>query len=284
MWGLYVQSSMSFSMARKSFSNDLYIFSTFDNSEHETYFLGSPHLDSIAESDSDQAYYRAKALIRLLNGCLLLRGDLTFTYDEDICFFRPNSVIKAYSNRKNDLSIVEYEELVNPFGSNVEVKEQAEQSYLRDCLILAKENPLIRQTIVFLVLSKLDALYFLTNTFKIYEIILSDLGINKNKATYKRELQNNFPEGIRKYIDFFLLGNFKEYVNSEKGAGILSRHVSTNQPYDKAPLDLEEIDSNIRNFINHWLRIKMQERFGYYYTVEYKPSREEYMKDEDYDF
>lgn len=276
MWGLHIQSSMGFSMARQSFSNDLYIFSTVDYSESETYFLGSPHLDSIAESDSDQAFYRAKALIRLLNGCLLLSGDLTFSYDENICFISSNRAVTSYSIRKNGLNIVEYEELVNPFDSDIEIKEIAEECYFRDCIILAKENPLIRQAIVFLVLSKMDVLYFLTNTYKIFEIIFSDLNIPQNKKTYKNKLRENFPEGIRTYLDFFMMGDFKHYVNSEKGAGILSRHGSTNDPYHKDPINLKDIDFNIRNLINHWLRIKMKERFGYYYTVEYR-------KDEDYD-
>lgn len=276
MWGLEIHSSMSFAMSRKSFSDDLFFFSTINNSEQETFYLGSPHMNIISKDNPEKAYYRAKALVRLLNGCLLLTDDLTFGFDDQICFINSNEVIQTFSYRKNDLQIAEYEELVNPFNTELVVKERAEQGYIRDCLILAKEDKLVRNTLLSLVLSKLDVLYFLINTYKIYENIMFDLGIPKKEKIYKREFQGNIPEGLRTYIDYFLLGDFTHYVNSEQGAGILSRHGDSDIQYNKAALDLGEIDWKIRNLINHWLREKMKVRFKYYYNNEYTPKNENF--------
>ena len=165
----------------------MYIFSSIDNSEHETFFFGSPHLEMLTQEDDELAYYRAKALLRFLNGCLLLIGDLIFSYGNEIHMFNEKMEFTHTSSyRKNDLSIKEYEELRSPFQNNISVKSSAEKSYLRDCIILAREDEIVYQTILFLSLSRLDVLYQLNNTYKIFENIIYDLGFPKHEETYKR--------------------------------------------------------------------------------------------------
>lgn len=286
MWCLSVSSSLAFSMSRTSFSDDFYIFSTFNYSEEESFYFGSPHLNEIPKEDSELAYYRAKALINLVNGCLLLDANLILGFENEILWIE-NDIIRGGFRMNYQSDIREYEELVNPFVTDLSVREHSRPSYMRECLLLVKEEPIVRQSILCLLLSKQDALYFLTNVYKIYENIFMDLGIPKNAGSYKANHQNLFPagSGLREHLDYFLLGNFAQYVNSVEGSGILSRHGHSNTPYrDREPLDLKEIDVKIRNLINCWLQKKIEERFNISYNFRFENRRSEFTLDEDYNF
>src|SRR5690606_28565823 len=136
------------------------------------------------KEDSELAYYRAKALINLVNGCLLLNDNLILGFENEILWIE-NDVILGGFRRNYQSDIAEYEELVNPFVTDLSVRKHSRPSYMRECLLLVKEEPIVRQSILCLLLSKQDALYFLTNVYKIYENIFMDLGIPKNAGSYK---------------------------------------------------------------------------------------------------
>lgn len=281
MWGLQLYSSMGMGFSTKSFSDDLYVFRISDYSEHETFYLGSPHLDDIPLEQSDLAYYRSKAFMRILNGCLLLSNNSIFDFGDEIRIFEENGDSRRVHFRKSDFTIMEYEELINPFTDKEIIDTRAGKSPLRDCLILAKEDPIVRQSIICLSLANLDALYFLTNIYKIYENVFLDINIPKNSQS--REFRNFCDENpeFAPYLKFFV-EKFAHYANSEKGSGILSRHGNGRSEYEGDPLDFGDIDFNARQLMNYWLRLKMADRFGYYFKLEYKKPVQIALRAEDF--
>ena len=170
-------------------------------------------------------------------------------------------------------SLIEYREFVNPF-ENLQIEDLKSKSYLVDCLIMVKNDEKVRRVIGLLYLYHRDNLYLLVNAYKIYEIILADLGIQRNEKEYKK-IRNDLTHDLSPYLDYFILGDFTHYANtiaSSDGtevSGIFSRHGESQSVYNKNPLDLRELDLNLRNLINKWISIKVEGYNGNVHKEEY---------------
>ncbi|MBP3950354.1 hypothetical protein [Bacillus suaedae] len=284
MWYLPIQSNMLNSLAINNFSDDISIVGDYDvTGEVELYYLTSPHLKEYDLENHELAYYRAKALIRLLNSIILLTNNYAIDYNSRI-LFEDKHGIRPVPPRKNDFTIVEYNQLFSPFSNLMfEQSSTLSTNYIGDFISLAKEEDIVLETLMFFSLSTLDVLYFFINVYKIYENITYNLEIPKNKNAYNK-IRDNLDPDLRKYLDFFLLGSFSQFANSKEGTGIFSRHGESHVPYDKEALDFNEIDYNIRNLIIAWLNDKLRAKKGRYYKITYNKRPVEAMRDSDYEF
>ncbi len=299
MWLLEVFSSgisKSLSMnASKHFSVQV----ESDFSEHEHFYFSSPYLDTIDVGDSNLAFFRAKAMIRILNGILELNGQPVVAFNSDRILFSLNGEKKS-SHRTDFNSQLEYEALQNPFeiGTlqpvifNFTPKVNDTKVDVVDLFDLAYKEDLVRESLILFSLSKIEPLYSLMNTAKIVETIEFDLGIpskggeRKNKIN---ELKGVGNEGLSE--DFWIAhnffnkkapGSFFHFINTRDGSGIFARHGATSQKYDsKLPIiSFEEIEYNIRILIYEWANYKLIKFKGYRYPPIKRVSKIEDLKDE----
>lgn len=86
MWAIPIGSSFTGSLASKM-SEHFEVFKEYTMSESELFYLSSLHLDNISTEEPLRASYRAKALLRILNGILLLTDNYVLAFDvENISF------------------------------------------------------------------------------------------------------------------------------------------------------------------------------------------------------
>lgn len=261
-------------LAKQQFSNDIQIITLLDNSEHETYYLKSPHFSDLPEEEYEKAYYKALSFVRLLNGCLLLKGDNLLKVDNYLSDFDESYSVLRKGKELYGKSLIEYKEFVNPF-ENIQIEDLERKIYLTDCLNLVKNDNKIRRVIGLLYLFHRDNLYLLVNAYKIYEIILADLGIQRKEKEYKK-IRNALSRDLLPYLDYFILGDFTHYANTiastdgKEVSGIFSRHGDSESVYNKNPIDLGELDLKLRNLINKWLSIKIEDYNGNVHTAEYR--------------
>lgn len=277
MWHLgLTNNNKTYSLARQRFSSDIDIMYLTDNSEHETYYLISPHYSDLPEEDYEKAYYKALSFVRLINGCLLLTGDYLLQADNYLTNFDDSYTALRRGKEVYGRSLIEYEQIVNPF-ENIQIEDLESNSYLANCLTMVKHNQKVRRVIGLLYLYHRDNLYLLVNAYKIYEIILADLSIQRNAKEYKK-IRTTLSKEILPYLDYFILGDFTHYANTTASSdgtevtGIFSRHGESEKVYNKNPIDLKELDFNLRNLINSWLSIKIENQIGKVLKVEYQRS------------
>lgn len=277
MWHLgLTNNNKTYSLARQRFSSDIDIMYLTDNSEHETYYLISPHFSDLPEEDYEKAYYKALSFVRLINGCLLLTGDYLLQADNYLTNFDDSYTALRRGKEVYGRSLIEYEQIVNPF-ENIQIEDLESNSYLANCLTMVKHNQKVRRVIGLLYLYHRDNLYLLVNAYKIYEIILADLSIQRNAKEYKK-IRTTLSKEILPYLDYFILGDFTHYANTTTSSdgtevtGIFSRHGESEKVYNKNPIDLKELDFNLRNLINSWLSIKIENQIGKVLKVEYQRS------------
>lgn len=291
MWHLGLQNNnMVYSLARKQFSDDIKIMYLTDNSEHETYYLISPHFSDLPDEEYEKAYYKALSFVRLINGCLLLEGDSLLVSNNYLTYFEDSYNTMQKGKEVHGRSLLEYNQLVDPY-ENIQIKDIESTSYLANCLILVKNDDKVRRVIGLLYLYHRDNLYLLVNAYKIYEIICADLGIERKEKLYKK-MRDSLPYDLAQYLNYFILGDFTHYANTLENSngkevtGIFSRHGQSKEVYDKKPLDTNELDLNLRNLINVWLRIKIKEQLGVSHKGNKYKTRNivESMRDEDFIF
>jgi len=246
-----------------------------DYSEHETYYLISPHFSDLPDEEYEKAYYKALSFVRLINGCLLLKGDYLLLADNYLCDFSDSYRSMRTGKEVYGRNLIEYGQFVNPF-ENIQIEDMKSNLYLANCLTMVKDDEKVRRVIGLLYLYHRDNLYLLVNAYKIYEIICADLGIPRNEKSYKK-IRNDLPiPDMLPYLNYFILGNFTQYANtitSSDGtevSGLFSRHGQSKDPYDKDPLDLNELDLNLRNLINEWLSIKIKNHIGVVHKEKYE--------------
>lgn len=297
MWHLGLTSNnITFSLSRRAFSNEISVMPLTDNSEHETFYLISPHFSKLSESEYEKAYYKALSFVRLINGCLLLKGDSLLLADNYLTYFNDSYTAMRSENAPPGRSLVEYEQLVNPY-EDLQISDRESKTYLDNCLTMVKNDEKVRRVIGLLYLYHRDNLYLLVNAYKIYEIILVDLGFpvkGKEKWFKKAKMNNDLPQEILPYLDclnYLISGDFTHYANTITNSdgtdvtGILSRHGESDQFYNKTPLNLGELDMNIRNLVNGWLSVKIKDQLGVTYEEKYQSkSIIQPMSDYDYIF
>lgn len=90
-------------------------------------------------------------------------------------------------------------------------------------------------------------------------------------------------------MNYFIFGDFTHYANTIEDssgtevAGIFSRHGQSTKVYNKEPLNLKELDLNLRNLITAWLSVKIKKQLGVSHNEKYQNRNiVEPMKDEDF--
>lgn len=68
LWHLgLLDNDIAYTLARLHFSDDIKVMYLTDNSEHESYYLISPHFCDLPEEEYEKAYYKALSFVRLIN-------------------------------------------------------------------------------------------------------------------------------------------------------------------------------------------------------------------------
>lgn len=268
-------------------SRHIRIYSQFNNSEEEIYYFTSPHLNEIKETDFYRAFYRAKALLRILNGILLLNNRPQIVYDQQsIYFYDANGI-----NRRRTHHLIlqnmelEYEELENPFQETLSYQKdkRGKNDYITDVFDLACKESLVKEVIILFSLAHTDLLYILVNTFKIIENIKYDLKLSEQST-------EDLSEDFQKAYFYFKKGPFGHYSNTRDGSGLFARHGAhgaAGNEYGKKkkkPL-FKDINIYIRILIWEWINYKIEKNKGYRHNpLSKQMSNVEEMRDEDYDF
>jgi len=219
--------------------------------------FNSPHADVLDRNESTRAYARLTSLLRIVNGLRILLDRETISASTTLYYdngFNPKA--ERYSE---DLDIT-LEELENPFDNEVlerlEVRDKSsEPNIYKDYLQLIIDEPIVREVILLLTLSKEQIIYLLVNTYKIFENILADLDIgsklDKNEKNLPEELFNSLKE----------LKRHNQYINSRDASGILSRH-GERYPAPKKNPSREDVQKALNCAINEWLIYKCTKKFG----------------------
>lgn len=302
MWAVYITSSTSKSLSFIR-SEHFNIFSEFTMSETEEFYFTSIHLKNIEEHDYMTAHYRAKALLRILNGLLLLNNQTPIAYDLDRIYFIRNHDHWSVHNIYTPNQTLEYKELQSPFKAEKSSLNKYEnpskinedvKNEIVDFFELAYENDFVKEVLILFSLIKIEPLLLLINTSKIIETIDFDLGFIDQKTkkklltTLSAELGNAFLQAN----NFFENGRFGHYSNKRSGSGIIfSRHGAgkLDAYQDKhgnplPPVSFKEIDTYIRILIYEWMNFKLYRTKNYKYQSLKIVSIVEEMRDEDYEF
>ncbi|TCN04615.1 hypothetical protein EV581_11913 [Bacillus sp. BK006] len=301
MWAIPIESSFTGSLASKM-SEHFEVFKEYTMSESELFYLSSLHLDNISIEEPLRASYRAKALLRILNGILLLTDNYVLAFDvEKISFINHKGewINRHVYGSDRDL---EYKELENPFQAeasklvkykHIPEDHEKKRDYIVDFFDYAYKNELIKEVLILFSLSKIDTLFILINTYKIIETIEHDLEWDvKQKVKKKRvaSLSASLGETFMNAYNYFENGGFGHYSNSNHGSRLFARHGANRNLYEDEegnplpPISFGEIDNNIRTLIYEWINYKLMTEKGYRYPSVKREIREEQMKDEDYNF
>ncbi|MGP0689590.1 hypothetical protein ACW5UC_23885 [Priestia aryabhattai] len=284
MWAISIYSSLTLDLSTK-ISEDFNIFSETNMSEHQHFYFSSYHLDNIPKEEPLRAIYRAKALLQIFNGILLLTDDLILDYHlQGINYLEINerghyewSRPPVYATNRE----LEYEELQNPFQSTLEREEKYKRvakdhknrrHYLVDFFDYACKDEYVKEVLTLFILSKNDILFILINTTKILETIEHDLGI-KNATSSNKKIQmlsNEFQQAYKFFKD--PKSKFSHFSNSEYGSGIFARHGPSDKKryHDKngnllPTISFDDIDMNTRTLIYEWINYKLETNKGYRY-------------------
>lgn len=297
MWAIPIESSFTGSLASKM-SEHFNVLREHTMSESELFYFTSSHLDDISIEEPLKASYRAKALLRILNGILLLTDNYVLAFDvENLVFMNEGERWKDRHIDKSDRDL-EYKELENPFQAEesklvkykrIPEDDKNKRNYIVDFFDYAYKSELVKEALILFSLSKIDTLFILINTYKIIETIEYDLGFIDKTA--KNEKIGLFSEEFVKAYEFFEKGKFGHYSNSEYGSGLFSRHgVSDKKKYEDKkgnplpPVSFNDIDTNVRTLIYEWINYKLMVEKGYRYPPVKRESKTRSLTDEDFNF
>ncbi|USK61321.1 hypothetical protein [Peribacillus asahii] len=233
--------------------------------------ISSPHVNVLSESEGNRAYSRIKTILRLVSAIRILKGDGRLYLNGDLKLYSYND--DRYKNPRYTVDPnIEFEELINPFDSSVtkelELKSEEDPSPNRDkdYVRLAVRDSLVREVLLLLALGEEETLYFLVNTYKIFENIMDELNLGKNNGKIVKKA--NTPQISTELVDALekMLG-YTQYINSRKGAGLLARHGAGPTPAPRVIPTLQEIKDALITVINEWLNFKCSVTFGRYYKV-----------------
>lgn len=219
----------------------------------------SPHVNVLNRHESTRAYARWTTLLRLVNGLrLVLDNDMIVA--ATTLYFDNGFNIRGESYSE-DLDII-LEELSYPFDEGVlsmlkKRDKNSEPDRYKDYLQLIIDEPIVREVIILLTLAEEQIIYLLINTYKIFENILSDLGLGTSKLnTNKKGLPEDLFNSLKE------LNEFTQYINSRDGSGILCRHGATKKPAPAKIPTREEIRTALTSTIDEWLIYKCTMTFG----------------------
>lgn len=319
MWAVSINSGLSKSLSNK-YSKHFNIISVRDYSEHESFYFSSPHIYNIDVNDPSTAFFRAKALIRLMNGILMLNDQPQVTFDSTRIAYMESFDVGHFHSIKNS-SQLEYKELQNPFQTDLsqahsynegQLESSNFNNYVVDLFDMAYTEELVKEVLILFCLSKLEPLYFLMNTSKIIETVEFDLGLLVKKKENGEKRSNSEVVKEKKKIlgevfeilgehgakfsnayNFFKVSgdnSFQRFINTRDGSGIFSRHGANDKTYenkngDKLPMiSFEDIEHNTQVLIYEWINYKLIKSKGYRYPPNKKGGRVVDIKDDFFDF
>lgn len=304
MWAIYISTGQAKSLSALS-SNHFNVITFWDYSEHETYYFSSPHLSNIPTSEPSLAFFRAKALLRILNGILMLDNQPQIVFDPtSIDIYKNYDLVSSYPITHD--SQLEYKELQEPFQKDLEPTYNENQLIYNNNAIevdffeLAYNQDLIKEVLILFSLSKVNSLYILTNASKIVETIDYDLDIPKKEKPRKQKIKElkeetsiNLSIDFWRAFDFFKSsdrGGFSHFVNTRDGSGIFARHGASKETYkdkkgDQLPfISFEKIEENLRTLMFEWINYRLLKSKGYRYPLLEKKSRIVELSDDVFDF
>lgn len=261
MWKLRIQSVLAKWLSIHDFSEHIAIMGESDNSEHETFFMVSPHLDTLRsfDSDSSEAYYKSKVLLSILNAALRLDNKHPII-ERYLCFQFPDGVINT-PHIVND-PVVHLQQLQNPFEHSASIQTAREKGRLGKIISLAHNDDLVREALVLFDLSMPDSmqLYFLINVYKICENIEFDFTHNIN--IHPKVAQAEQSDMVSALTPFRNGGVVRHYINTRAGSGMQARHGATTKLFTKSAPTFQEVLDLTTTLINTWLdvRISLNER------------------------
>lgn len=221
-------------------------------SGHVNFYLVSPHLNEIAESDSVRAYYRSNNLLLLLNvawNFATNSGENKAKFHKvDLHYFLDDFASRKYY-REEDLEI-ELEELAYPF--NVNLKDLSminkKNDIIDNIFALAMLDPLVRENLILFGLSGNDSFYLLINVYKICENIEFDIVNNLGMRT-----------DAEPFTEYFApFKKFNHYINTKAGSGFFARHGSDTKVFNKQKPTHTEIINATYELLRVWMNYKMQ--------------------------
>ncbi|MCM3169006.1 hypothetical protein [Peribacillus frigoritolerans] len=233
--------------------------------------MSSPHVDILNETEGSRASSRINTILRLISAINVLRGYNRLYLNGDLRL--NNYGNDTYRCPRIDLNKdIEFEELINPFDNSVteelEIKSEADPSPNRDkdYVRLAVNDSLVREVLLLLHLGEEDTLYFLVNTYKIFENIMDELDLGKsNGSILKRDSTPQISDELVNALEKML--SYTQYINSKKGAGLLARHGAGPTPAPRNIPTLQEVRTSLIRAINEWLNYKCSIAFGRSYRT-----------------
>lgn len=227
-------------------------------------YFSSPHVNVISFNDASRAKARITTLLRLVSGIKVLQGSSLIVPKANTLYFERDDGRFEKLHPQPDMETI-FEELTNPFDSNVltEIKYKYDKmtpNRIKDYLQLTVSDNLVREVILLLSLGEEQALYFLINTYKIVENMISDLNLNKNNGKLKPKSPSELPNYLLESMNEIF--KYSQYINSRDGSGFLSRHGATNIKAPKHIPTFTEIRSALLLSVNDWLNYKCYRYFG----------------------
>lgn len=234
MWCLPVSSSIASDLSTRNVSNNIGVIALTDMSEHETYYLTSPHLKQV--TDSTVAYYRAMSLCMLFNVALKLTGNSNGLRPHNTIYFLQDDG-RMFQPIIESNPMIELAEITNPFDIQEPVLKPVTK--LDTILWLGVIDSQSRDVLTFLALAERDPLYLLVNLYKIIDHV-------EDSIKTDRDLQESEVISLKDFIDTRINinpksgkkgGSIRHYMNAMQGSGLLSRHGKS----EKTKYDIEEI-------------------------------------------
>ncbi|TYR81127.1 hypothetical protein FZC66_04485 [Priestia megaterium] len=198
------------------------------------------------------------------DGVNLLRDQEIFYHHTTLEYFQSGIYRTAGWDEDIDVTL---EELENPFDINtlkyIQQRVQTEPSLVKDYIQLSVNEPLVREVLLLLTLGEEETIYFLVNTYKIFENIRHELGlkVSNGKVHGKKDLPSDLLESLSE------LAGYSHYINSKNASGILSRHGAGNTPAPVVKPSLIEIKRALYSAVNNWLNHKCMINFGRLYKL-----------------
>ena len=247
----------------------------------------SPHVRCLDRIDKDRAYARLSTLLRLVSGIQLL----TTSSSSLISAYTFNYGIQSVGWSDEDIDIT-IKELEFPFDDAVlenipRRTENDKPDFTLDFVDLLVTDPLVRENILLFVLSEEQRLYYLINTYKIFENITRELKLSVNSGKVQ-QTEDLVPPELIEALN--VLAGYGNYINSKVASGILSRHGIKFTGDTSHKPTINEIRESLIVALNFWVNFKCMIQYKRNYSWDKlasyskKRTEDESLKDEDFTF
>lgn len=250
-------------LSQLSESRHINIISESNYSDNETYYMISPHLETLRyPEDSIIAKYRAEALLLILNTSLKLtenynslRAGNSVVPSIQLYFEHPSGAASE-CNGYNEPS-VHLEQFDNPFIQLEPLKHPLVlNNRISKIIELSYQDELVKEVLLLFGLISYHYLFILINVYKIAETIEYDLRNIASDHTIDTILNNKMTQALKPFQNG---GKIRHYMNTRTGSGSLqSRHGANDNTYKKSKPSIHEIYDSAINLINTWIDVKKE--------------------------